>query len=137
MSVFTAGPHVTPLPGSKRRWVLLRPFSYDVGEKDSGVRIEVPARFTTDFASVPRVAWPIVSPIDHPSAPIIHDWLYFIHQWPDHMPMTRKQADQILLEALQVDGAGWLKRRMMYRAVRMFGGRAWRSKRERFYDGAL
>lgn len=137
MSVFTRGPRVTPLPGSRRRWVLVEPFSYDVGEEGSSVRIEVPERFTTDFASVPRVAWPVISPYDQPGPPIIHDWLYYWHKWPDGKAMTRKQADRIFLEALEVDGAGWFKRRMMYRAVRLFGRRAWRSKRERFYKGDL
>ena len=59
MSRFTEILTVSPLPNG-RSWVLRQPFGYDVGHKDSGETIEVPAGFTTDFASIPRFLWGIL-----------------------------------------------------------------------------
>ncbi|MBU4200961.1 MAG: DUF1353 domain-containing protein [Verrucomicrobia bacterium] len=59
MSRFTEILTVSPLPNG-RSWVLRKPFGYDVGHEDSGETIEVPAGFTTDFASIPRFLWSIL-----------------------------------------------------------------------------
>lgn len=42
------------LQADRKRWLLLKPFAYL--DPEAG-RIEVPAGFETDFASVPR--WPL------------------------------------------------------------------------------
>ena len=148
MSAFTRGPIVTPHPKSDRKWVLIDPFSYDVGEEDSGIRITVPRRYVTDFASVPRFLWPLIDPYGRPGwAAIIHDWLYYVHRWPPRgiqswpdfsEPMSRREADEVFLEAMAVLGVGWFKRRAMHLAVRLFGRGAWDRKREEvFYHGTI
>jgi len=46
MSQFTKALVVTPLADG-RTWVLLEPFSYDVGREGSGDRVRVPVKFMT------------------------------------------------------------------------------------------
>lgn len=81
--------------------------------------IEVKAGFKTDFASVPRL--PIIFAVlgDLPAsrgAAILHDAAYrfgFI---------TRKEADQLFYDAMILTGVPWWKARLMWMAVRVFGG---------------
>ena len=88
----------------------------------NGYRIIVPAGFKTDFASVPRIFWSVISPIGkgYTSAAIVHDYLYSTHQ------VTKKEADNIFLWLMQRDGVSYLKRYAMYWSVRLFGGKAWK-----------
>lgn len=61
MSQFTKALVVSPLADG-RTWVLLDSFAYDVGRVGSGDTITVPAKFMTDFASVPRLFWTVFPP---------------------------------------------------------------------------
>ncbi|MCK4806300.1 MAG: DUF1353 domain-containing protein [Candidatus Aegiribacteria sp.] len=77
MSVFTEQLIVSPLSDGKT-WVILRPFSYDVGNVGSGDTVRVRTGFMTDFASIPRLLW-IFLPRwgKYGNAAVIHDWLYW------------------------------------------------------------
>lgn len=91
--------------------------------------VTVPAGFVTDFGSVPTALEWVVSGEDvHLILPsIVHDWLY---QNRGHVPegtFTRKQADLLLVEGMRRRGAGWWKRNAVYLAVRLGGGKAWRT----------
>lgn len=98
------------------QWRLLEPFIYYVGEEGSDDAITVPAGFVTDFASIPRWLWSIFPPAGAwAKASVIHDYLYRTQT------RTKAEADHIFLEAMEVLGVGWFKRRLMYRAVRWFG----------------
>ena len=139
MSQFTEKLEVAFIDG--KLWRLLKSFWYDVGEEDSGERVIVIAGFLTDFASVPRFAWPIIG---HPTgrygkASVVHDWLY---RYPKSgvltvgqfdmcipIPRTRRRCDQIFLEGMQVLGISWWKRTVMYSAVRVGGGKPWKQYR--------
>ena len=101
-------------------WVVEREFYYFVGSEDSKESIRVPNGFITDFASVPRPFW-IIFPPDgqYTQAAVLHDYLYYFHLY------DRKKSDYIFLEAMKVLEVSWWKRRVMYRAVRMFGGLVW------------
>lgn len=83
--------------------------------------IIVPAGTVTDFASVPRFFWRIISPVDNDvrMAAIIHDHLYTDQAW------TKKVADLIFKEALIANGAPVWKATAMYQAVKWCGGKAW------------
>lgn len=117
-----------------RRWVLLDSFKYHVGGPDSGHIVLVPAGFTTDFASIPRGLWNTFPPTG-PYAPaaLVHDWLYTTGEvllrnttGHDYLYLIgRKYADDTFREVMEVIGVGRIKRNLMYRAVRLFGGRAW------------
>ncbi len=77
--------------------------------------ITIPKGFRTDFASIPKPFRMVVSPIGlHGKAAVLHDYLC------EYGNMTRKEADGIFLEAMKILGVGWLKRTVMYRAVRAY-----------------
>lgn len=101
-------------------WKIEREVTYHVGHKDSNDIIVVPKGFTTDFASVP---WPasMLIPMSgqHNMAAVVHDYLYSTQE------RSRKESDDIFLEALTVLGVSLVKRRIMYRAVRLWGWVPW------------
>lgn len=85
--------------------------------------ITVPAGFVTDGASVPQVFWNILSPFgDYFGSALIHDYLYS----PANNWFTRAEADEIFLEAMTLAGVPWIRRRIIYRAVRLGGWRSFR-----------
>lgn len=125
MSQFTKALVVTPLADG-RTWVLMEPFSYDVGSEGSGDTVNVPVKFMTDFASVPRLLW-IVFPQwgKYGNAAVIHDWGYWSKE------RSKQQTDLIFLEGMKVLGVRPFTRTVLYLAVHLFGGWAWRSAGKR------
>ena len=87
-----------------------------------GKTFVIKAGFTFDGASVPRFFWRIVTPFSPYviRAALLHDWLY------QHHVLTRARADALLREVLIEDGVSPLVARAMYRAVRVFGAKAYR-----------
>ncbi len=128
MSVFTEQLVVTPLSDGKT-WVILRPFSYDVGKIGSGNKVSVTTGFMTDFASIPRLLW-IFLPCwgKYGNAAVIHDWLYWAQERP------RKEADGIMLEGMGVLKVPCWQKYPIYIAVRTLGWMAW--KRNQWDKGA-
>ena len=95
-----------------------------------GHLIVIPKGFVTDLASIPRLARLII-PVNgrHRLAAIVHDYLYARKGLLSIVVrMSRKQADQVFLEALKVQGVGWWKRQLMYTAVRAGGWAYWNKK---------
>jgi hypothetical protein len=118
MSSFTSPLVVSPI--NSRDWKLMRRFTYHVGSKYSRTYIRVPRGFVTDFASVPRIFWSLIPPWGrYGKAAVIHDYLY------KENIGSRKSADDIFLEAMEVLKVSVLKRIIMYWAVRIFGYFAW------------
>lgn len=90
--------------------------------------IIVPSGFVTDFASVPRFFWRIISPVDDDVRlpAIVHDHLYNEQSW------DKEVADLIFREALVAHGAPFWKVHAMYQAVNWCGRKAWNDhKREK------
>ncbi|RLI66358.1 MAG: hypothetical protein DRO67_01245 [Candidatus Asgardarchaeum californiense] len=57
----------------KRKWKLAENFYYNL----DGHHIYIPAGFVTDFASIPRPFWPLLSPVGIMMIPgLMHDWYY-------------------------------------------------------------
>lgn len=111
-----------------RRWRLLEAFEYRIGSPDGPERVVVPAGFLTDFASIPRALWWLFHPTG-PWAPaaLVHDWLYHspvVQSGDTSRTVDREEADRIFLEAMAVMGVSAFVRRVMFRAVRLFGGHA-------------
>jgi hypothetical protein len=87
-----------------------------------GDKIIVPKGFKTNFASVPRLAkfyiddddWQIRAPS------CIHDFLYSAES--AELGFTRKQADEVLLEAMMGLGMRKTKALLIYFVLRLFGG---------------
>lgn len=143
MSSFTTPLRVERLNG-QRRWRVLEPFVYKIGELDSDSYVLVPARFETDFASIPRGLWNLFPPIGgrYDKAAVVHDYLYqdgfvvalalevddqgYVDEHECHLDVTRRQADKIFLEAMQVLGVGWPARWTIYTGVRIGGRCAWK-----------
>lgn len=120
MSSFTAPLNLNYDP-KINMWYTGREFTYFVGEEGSENKITVPEGFRTDLASVPIPArWLIPKSGRYNQAAVLHDYLYTIQDRP------RKEVDRIFLEAMGVLGVPKWKRWVMYRAVRIGGGRPWR-----------
>lgn len=99
-------------------WMVYEPLVYDsalIG------RIVVPRGFVTDLDSTPRWATLSYSLVKGrgKAASVQHDWQYQTHE------VRRQTADRVFFEALGVLGLDW-RRHAMYRAVRWFGGPAYR-----------
>jgi len=104
----------------ERLWVVETPFRYYRG-KDEIAYIDVPDGTLTDFASVPRVFWPIVAPDGrHTQAAVLHDYLYKSHI------KSRKESDEIFLEAMAALKVPLIMRQTMFWSVRIFGHKAWK-----------
>ncbi len=91
--------------------------------------ITVPVGFYTDFASVPRlgIVYAILGDRAHEPA-VVHDFLYYMGK------TTRKMADDILLEAMEVMNLPWWQRWPIYAGVRAGGWVAWNTHRKN-HDG--
>lgn len=78
----------------------------------------IPKGFQTDLASIPKIAWSIMTPahsaLIRPA--IVHDWFY-----SKTCDYTRYQTDLIFYHMLINDGISPLKASIMYYAVRCFG----------------
>ena len=104
----------------KNLFQLIEPLEYHVGSFPSKEIIVVPAGFITDFASVPRMFWPIISPIDtHANAAVIHDWMYQTYYAP------KARCEWIFDEALGVLDVPEWKRFCMVKSVIIFGWPTW------------
>ncbi|MDR1279491.1 MAG: DUF1353 domain-containing protein [Opitutaceae bacterium] len=119
--------------GEERQLELAAPFVF---ESDTLGKIELEDGFVTDMASIPRLFWRIFPPSGrYTAAAIVHDWLYWFQAKESHLTpkirITRKQADNVLMEAMTALGVPWLTRQTIYRAVRVGGGIAWRGNYER------
>lgn len=125
MSSFTTPLDVEYLDG--RVWKLTAAFEYHVGVEGSEEVIVVPAGYVTDFASIPRIFWNILPPTgQYGKAAVIHDYLYSVGSGNRY---SRVQADEIFREAMQILGVGTIRRTLMFRAVRLFGWKAFKVRK--------
>jgi len=103
--------------GSKDRRILIDDLTAHWGKW----LIRVKAGYETDGASIPRLAWRVVG---HPfeeyeAAAVVHDILY------DSEHFSRALADECFRDLMRAVGIGAIRRSVIYRAVRMFGGPTW------------
>ena len=109
----------------KNLWKNLEIFEYYIDEEGGEVVI-VPKGFITDFASVPRLFWSIISPVDkHAKAAVIHDYCYYYGIY------NRKKSDKIFKKGLKILKVEPWKIWCMYKAVRLFSWYAWWKHRRR------
>lgn len=116
---------------------LLEALEYRVGSAESGEAITVPVGFETDFASIPWGLYNLFPPMGPWSRPaIVHDFLYWTRgscfldgrvYRTREAAYTRAEADGIFREAMEVVGVPAWRREVMYRAVRLGGGKGWGS----------
>jgi hypothetical protein len=111
------------LVGGTRIFILEHYFRY-VSSK--GI-IVVPTGFRTDGASIPKVFWSILGPHgSYFSAAIVHDFLYSKASNATWC-MSRKDADDLFLEAMWNAGVGW-HRNIIHAAVRCGGWRSFKAR---------
>lgn len=87
-----------------------------------GCTITVPAGFEFDGASIPPFFWLAFHSPYHPKvvrAALIHDYLYVTHE------VDKAEADLTFVTILGIDGVDKWRRKNMWRAVHLFGGKAW------------
>jgi hypothetical protein len=95
---------------------LIAPLRYQTEIDPALGVIKVQAGFITDFASVPRGLWNLFPPNGtYVPAAVVHDWLY------RRTIIDRKICDRVFEEAMQCLGVSWFTRKLIYRAVRLFG----------------
>ena len=93
-------------------WELTAALSYS-GNAQTFV---VPAGYRTDFTSVPRVfTWLVANTGEYTKAAVLHDWLL------TEAVVSRRDADGIFRRALHELGQPWLRRHVMWAAVRIAG----------------
>lgn len=117
-----------PIPlDDGKRWRLEKPFTACLLIDGFLTSIVAPPEFITDFASIPRLVWPIVGPPwgEYGKPAVIHDYLYYSGQYP------KEDADEIFLVLMGICKVKNWKKRVMYLAVYYGGGGAWNRHRER------
>lgn len=101
---------------SSEEMIVVEPY---VAEWDGG-RVEVEAGFRHDLASVPRIFHVLVPKTGlHDGPSVVHDWCY-VNLW-----MSRKWSDHLFLRSMEHAGTGWLRRNVMWLAVRAAGWVLW------------
>ena len=119
-----------------RAWAMVKA---EGGGDVSAHRISIPAGFLTDLSSVPRPGrWAVSRVGPHLEASIVHDWLYVAWQFEGRDPTARMRrfADDVLLAAMKEANVGWLKRYLIYGAVRVGGGIAFNGADDRLFVDA-
>lgn len=107
-------------PYRHKRWQLAQPFKFSV----DGQVFVIPAGFWTDFASVPRVLWSLISPYDLGIGPVPHDFGYFIGY------RDKSYWDLVFQACMEKDQVERWKRNAAYIAVDWFGWSAWKQYRK-------
>jgi len=93
-----------------------------IGDRRVQMEVTIPRGFVTDFASVPRVIWPLLPKWGKYGLPsVLHDFLYA----RGGTELDRKLADDAMLEAMEDMKESNLRAIIVHRALRRFGGRAW------------
>jgi uncharacterized protein DUF1353 len=105
---------LSPLPN--RKWLVVSDFSITTTTLGT---IVVPAGFICDLNSMPRFMWWASTPTDYPEAGATHDYLY-------DQQVPQAQADAVYLEILLASGMNEFRAKSRYRALRLFGGFAYR-----------
>lgn len=111
-------------------WELFIPLYVTLSD---GNEICIPVGYVTDFASVPQILWSICPPIGkYNRAALVHDFLYDLRYKESELGEyeARKFADKEFLRiANNSDVSSRTRHYIMYKIVRWFGVKAWRSKK--------
>lgn len=105
----------------KDYWRVMQGFRYYIGGWGSNHWVDIPLGYLTDGASVPRIFWNIIPPWgQYGQAAVVHDYLcnyLTIQSYGVPVRITRKRADEILLEAMTVLGVSATKKAFIYAGV--------------------
>lgn len=110
------------LAAGKSLWNTRPGFRYYIGKKGSNRWVDVETNFVTDGATIPRILWWLLPPIDeYTQCTTLHDKLcttyYIIEQVggvEQRVPVTRAEIDAILRESMDVlEVTPWKKKAIM------------------------
>ena len=112
-------------------------YRYSIGDKDSGLHIDVPDEFNTDLTSIPRLLQLLIRKDGGEAAcSCIHDVAYrtgnFTVEVGDvrtEIKITQAMADSAFRESMRLKNVSALRREVLYWGVVMFGFIAWRKWR--------
>lgn len=113
-------------------WRLVKPWSSPLYTVSCRL-LYIDQGFTTDGASIPRVAWGLVGhPFDerYIRAALLHDALYAAEI------MARRDADEEFRAALERDGVGLVRRNLFFFSVRCGGSAVWARHRRGLVEAA-
>ena len=116
MILFPKAPTMQPITNDQ--WILHDDFACMF----RGNFITIKKGFETDGISIPRIAWRAIGhPFSMPLLPcaLIHDALYAGEL------VSRKDADWLFLCLMQRAKIGWVKRNLVWSAVKLGGGLVW------------
>ncbi len=106
--------------GDGKNFVVARDF---IARLD-GLTIVVKRGFITDLTSIPRIFWWILDRWGkYGFAAVVHDFLY----WMQFTEIPKARADLIFYRLMIMSGTPKLTARVIYLAVKYFGGIAWRN----------
>jgi Protein of unknown function (DUF1353) len=109
---FPSGPLVDVREIDDKNWCVLEPFDYQAERE----RFTVPAGERTDFASVPRIfVWFIPTYGRYTKAAILHDYLCRLAK---EGRFSRREADAVFRQAMRSLGVAFVRRWVMWAAVR-------------------
>lgn len=104
-------------------WRLDEDYACKIG---TGCTVIVPAGFLTNFGTVPRFFWRLISPQEMREASLVHDYLCNevpldqVHELPKS-GYSRWIADAVLYQAMtDMQIAGPIRRFLVFAAVRLF-----------------
>jgi hypothetical protein len=61
---------------------------------------------------------------------VIHDWVYRMRVLDDNYKLSRKECDDIFLDAMEDSGVGILRRLLIYLYCRAWGWITWKKIRD-------
>ena len=127
--------HLNKLPDSmltgkeedyRPQFILQEKFFFSIEINNKKAKFKIPEGFLFDYGSIPRFAASIIPPIEIETANpyLIHDWLYSGEYF------DRKFCDDVLLAALKFNGNSSFKSYIIYWAVRIGGGKAFKHSKK-------
>lgn len=106
------------------KWIIKVPFSFIATIKNVVYQVDVPFGFKSDFASIPRIFWPILSPFgNYAQAAVVHDLCY------REGLFTRKISDKLMKKGMKYLKVGYWQILIIYFAIRIFGKHAYRERK--------
>ena len=119
------------LNGEKMEFSLIESFNKKIFFEEKEYLITIPKNTKTDFASIPKIFWNILTPLGkYEEAALLHDVLYRTGGLLIGLPfiLTRKKSDKLFKEIMIMDNVNKRKAYLMWGAVRLFGKRFWQKQ---------
>ncbi len=107
-----------------KNWIVTSGLEINVEVCGKIYRISIPKNFITDFGSVPKIVWNLISPYDAGEAAILHDFLYKFQIF------SKRISDRLFLKGMKVLKVGFIKRNICHNAVCFAGQSTWNGYRK-------